>query len=184
VRVYNWAGMRAWVPILVVAAVLAGCSDEADPAPRAASEPAATAEPAPEFDGRCPVTLPNGEVPDDAEGFNHGNGSLAVALWPKGRIPAGELPDGSLWASINPDGSIEAKLGWWRVTQGLLRIEGDRLDAEAPPLTAHVPRGYGNAGFQPTGIRFPTEGCWRVVGHVSDASLAFVARVFKLKRAT
>jgi hypothetical protein len=176
--------MRAWAPILAVAAVPAGCSDDADPVRRAASKPAAapTAGPAPEYGGRCPVTLPNRDAPADAEGFNHGNGSIAVALWPKGRLPAGILPDGSAWAEILEDGTIHAKLGWWRGEEGYLRIEGERLDATAPPLTANIPGGYGFSGFQPVGRMFPTAGCWRVVARLGDSSLAFVVRVRKIGR--
>jgi hypothetical protein len=37
--------------------------------------------------------------------------ALAVVLWPKGRLLAGRLPDGSSYAEIEPDGSISAKLG-------------------------------------------------------------------------
>lgn len=47
-----------------------------------------------------------------------------------------------------------------------------RLDASAPSLLAHVPEGYGNAGFQATGIIFPTEACREVTGKVAEASLA------------
>jgi hypothetical protein len=56
-----------------------------------------------------------------------------------------------------------------------------RLDAEAPPLRAHVPDGYGALGFQPTGLTFPTVGCWRVTGRVRPASLTFVVKVVKVK---
>jgi hypothetical protein len=60
---------------------------------------------------------------------------------------------------------------------GKLRIEGRRLDGPAPPLTADVPDGYGDAGFQASGIDFPTEGCWEVTGRVGSASLTFVTLV-------
>jgi hypothetical protein len=111
------------------------------------------------------------------EGFNHGNESLAVALWPHGTLVAGDLPDGSRYAEIKPDGSIEAKLGWWREVEGRLTIEGERLDARAAPLRADIPAGYGPSGFQATGLIFPTRGCWKVVGRVGRARLSFVVRV-------
>jgi hypothetical protein len=65
-------------------------------------------------------------------------------------------------ATVNPDGSIEVKFGWWRSGGRKIRISGRRLDAHAPPLRAHVPGGYGR-GFQATGLTFPTAGCWSVM---------------------
>jgi hypothetical protein len=68
------------------------------------------------------------------------------------------------------------KFGWWRGEAGALRIEGRRLDAPAP-LAARIPEGYGDAGFQASGILFPTQGCWEVTGRVGGASLTFVTLV-------
>jgi hypothetical protein len=116
----------------------------------------------------CPITRPNGSAPPGST-FGaefHGNGSLWVGLW-SGNVVVWQL---------EPDGSIEAKFGWWRGEQGRLRIEGRRLDAAAPPLTARIPEGS-DGGFQATGIKFPTEGCWEVTGSVGNASLTFVTRV-------
>ncbi len=132
----------------------------------------------------CPVSLPRRSTPSadagfTATAFNYGNASLRVSLWPKGKLVAGPLPDGAIWASIEPDGSIVAKLGWWRGVAGKLVIGGRRLDASAPPLRAHVPDGYGATGFQATGITFSTAGCWKVTGRVGSASLAFVVLVVK-----
>jgi hypothetical protein len=117
----------------------------------------------------CPITRPNESVPPGST-FGaefHGNGALWVGLWSSNVV---------VW-QLEPDGSVEAKFGWWREERGKLRIEGRRLDAAAPPLTAHIPEGYGEAGFQATGIKFPTEGCWEVTGSVGNASLTFVTRV-------
>lgn len=61
----------------------------------------------------------------------------------------------------------------------MLTVAGERLDAAAPPLRAHVPPGYGPEGFQPTGLTFPTAGCWRLTGSVGGVSLTFVVRVVK-----
>jgi hypothetical protein len=103
------------------------------------------------------------------KGFDYGEGGLAVVLWPGGRLVAGRLPDGSSMADVKPDGSLVAKLGWWRAAAGKLVIAGERLDAEAPALSADVPDGYGSTGFQATAVTFPTTGCWKVVGAVVDA---------------
>jgi hypothetical protein len=65
---------------------------------------------------------------------------------------------------------------------GKLRIAGERLDARAAPLRAAVPDGYGPTGFQPTGLTFPTTGCWEVRARAGSARLTFVVRV-RLTRA-
>jgi hypothetical protein len=43
--------------------------------------------------------------------------------------------------------------------------------------TAGSADGYGATGVQATAVRFPTPGCWKVVGNVGDARLTFVVRV-------
>jgi len=134
----------------------------------------------------CSPTVPTrgarpGPVPA-ADGFNYGSAGLRVHLgWPNGRLAAGILPDGGSMATVAEDGSIHAKLGWWRGVPGRLTLTGRRLDAAAPRLTAHVPSGYGRRGFQPTGLVFPTVGCWRVEGRVGEARLTFVVKVTKLR---
>ncbi len=127
----------------------------------------------------CPVTEPE-PAPSAIRadlfggGSAHGNGDLWVGgLWPDGIIAAG----GGL---IDPDGSVGMKFGWWRAMPGRLTITGRRLDAAAPPLRADVPSNYGTTGFQPSGVSFPTEGCWEVTGHVGDTTLTFVTFVIML----
>jgi hypothetical protein len=109
--------------------------------------------------------------------FNFGNATIAVALSPaNGHIVAGKLPGGGVRATIRTDGKIDAKVGWWRAGERLIRITGHRLDAIAPRLTAHVPEGY-SRGFQATGLHFPTPGCWRVTGSYAGRSLSFTVLV-------
>jgi hypothetical protein len=125
----------------------------------------------------CPVTLPSAEPPFDGEDFNYGNRHLGVAMWQRGRLVASR--GGQTWGQITPNGSIWAKLGWWRAVPGQLVVQGERLDGRAPPLRAWVPSGYGRSGFQSTGLTFPTVGCWRVVGTVAGHDLELVVRVTK-----
>jgi hypothetical protein len=104
-------------------------------------------------------------------GSSYGNGELGVGgLWPDGVIAAG--PD-----FVDKDGAIGMKFGWWRNVPGDLEITGARLDGPAPPARGEVPSGYGQTGFQASGIVFPTEGCWEVSGHVGPATLTFVTFV-------
>ncbi|HEX8860851.1 MAG TPA: hypothetical protein VGC06_17500 [Actinomycetes bacterium] len=62
---------------------------------------------------------------------------------------------------------------------GKLRITGRRLDAAAPPARGFVPDGYGQAGFQASGVTFPTEGCWQVTGKLGSTTLTFVTFVVR-----
>jgi hypothetical protein len=125
------------------------------------------------------VTLPTKPSPSpaSAEFFgaedSYGNGELWVGgLWPGGVVTARD-------EYMEPDGAISIKFGWWRVTPGQLRITGRRLDGAAPPLRAHVPAGYADAGFQATGVIFPGPGCWEVTGTVGTTPLTFVTYVIR-----
>ncbi len=69
------------------------------------------------------------------------------------------------------------KLGWWRIAHGDLTITTRRLDAVSTPLPADVPAGYGDVGFQATGVNFSAPGCWQVVGSVGGKTLEFVVDV-------
>jgi hypothetical protein len=144
----------------------------------AATEPATPA-------ARCPVTLPNlTKDPDAGFGpgaFNYGNAGIRAHLnWSDGVLRAGPLPGGGAVAIVNPDGSIFAKLGWWRGVRGRFTITGRRLDHPAPPLRVSLHReSYPTIGFIPSGLTFPTTGCWRVTARQGVGRLAFVVKVTK-----
>lgn len=125
----------------------------------------------------CPVTKPNGS-PSDLR--RYGNEKLWTTLWKEGTIIF--RPGGA--GFVLDDGSLKMKFGWWRGVRGQLVIRGRRLDAPAPPLRADIPHGYGEIGFQATGIIFPTEGCWEVTGNVGDTNLTFVTRVIRIQKST
>jgi len=98
----------------------------------------------------------------------YGNGKLVVwALDVRGTIVA--TPD-----FVNPDGSIGWKFPWMRMVPGSLIVTGRRLDAPAPPLKSRVPSGYGDIGFQASGVTFPSEGCWQITGKLDHTSVTFV----------
>ena len=79
------------------------------------------------------------------------------------------------------DGALGMKFPWWRGdgVRGHLRIEGRRLDGDAPPLRSEF-TDYGDRGFQASYVIFPTPGCWEVTGRAGDASITFVASVVKI----
>lgn len=131
----------------------------------------------------CAVTVVSRETKPPApvpRTFDYGNASIAVALNPpNGHLVAGRLPAGGSRATLNPNGSIDAKYGWWRSgDDARLKISGHRLDAAASRVIADIPNGYGT-GFQATSLRFPTTGCWRVTGMFKSAQLSFTVRVTK-----
>jgi hypothetical protein len=128
---------------------------------------------------QCQVTRPS-SFP--MRGFTYGNAAIGVVLWPRGRLRAGPLRGGGSFATVNDDGSIRAKLGWWRISHGRLRISGRRLDAPAPALRADVPDGYGDFGLQVSALTFPEPGCWRITGRLGHSSLAIVVRVLPPRR--
>jgi hypothetical protein len=177
---------------VAVAALMAACSGEGDvrvtttTAPGrgvtfvAPAVPTSTPLPAEILNDGCPVSQPNGAVPpgerpEDASNVL-GNGAIWVGLWPDGTVVF--APDGP--GGVEEDGSLSMKFWWWRGVEGRLAITGRRLDGDAPPLQASIPDGYGDTGFQATGLTFATPGCWEVTGRVGDASLTFVTRVVSL----
>jgi hypothetical protein len=138
----------------------------------------------------CPVTIPPSDWkssgPQFGPGqFNYGNTRIRAALyWPRGILTAGTLPGGGVMAVIQRDGSIRLKLGWWRGVPGRLVITGRRLDRPGRRLRSDVPANasYGDTGFIPSYVIFPSVGCWRVVGEQGGARLTFVVKVTKVKR--
>jgi len=138
---------------------------EPSPSPRAVSLPSGAA---------CPVTRPNGAPPPEGEapdGNWLGNGRLWTVLWPKGMVVV--PPDG-----VEPDGGLGMKFPWWRApdVHGALHITGHELTLGFP-VRADIPDGYGDTGFQASGIVFPVEGCYQFTGEAGGAQLTFVTMV-------
>ena len=116
--------MRPLVVALVIALALVASvgATTANSADRASASNAST----------CRGTLPNHRIQPgsfDRDGFNYGNAQLRAHLnWKNGWLKAGIFADGGATATINADGSIRTKQGWWRGPRGTLVIRGRRLD--------------------------------------------------------
>jgi hypothetical protein len=166
----------------LAAALLAAC-DAGPAAAPAATSGATTATTTFVPVETCPVTKPNvfqppaGGRPELLAGWtaSYGNDHLWVGgLGTDGVIAAQPYP------TDDGDSALGWKFGWWRETPGRLTITGRRLDAPAPPLRGEAPDGYGEYGFQASGVRFPTEGCWEVTGSTGAHPLTFVVMVSRL----
>jgi hypothetical protein len=177
------AAKACFAALATMAVALSGCSGDSEtrqtgnnPPSSVRSDTTPATASAEARERTCPVTLANHSVPPNATGWeetdSHGNGKLWTGFWPYNLVIADS-------GYVAKDGAIGMKWPWWRGVRGELQIEGLRLDAKAPAITADIASGYGESGFQPSGINFPTEGCWRVTGSVGGATLTFVTLVVK-----
>lgn len=126
----------------------------------------------------CPVTAPNGSLPPGEQAASAdylGNGRLWTVLWPEGEVVFETGGPGE----IRPDGSLAMKFPFWRGegVVGELRIDGERLDGEAPAMIGEISEGYGESGFQATALVFPSAGCWQVNARAGDDVLTFTTQV-------
>lgn len=143
----------------------------------------------------CPVTQPNDvQPPPEANIFGRGNGdygtdALWTSLWVWGEGTVVVPP-----THVQADGVLgPMKWPWWRGVPGQLVIEGRRIDATAPPLQTYSAAGqrldqpeptpsafdvvYTETAFLPTGLVFPTTGCWEITASVGEERLTFVTLV-------
>jgi hypothetical protein len=166
---------------LLATAIVTGCTGSpAAPHHVAGHHAASSAPPQPQPVTRsaarqCPKTIirhivgpPGTSAGDVVPGTSvYGNGKLLVTLTVNGVIVASR-------DEVRPDGSIWWKFPWWRQVHGDLTITGRRLDAPSPPPKPHIPNGYGDFGFQASGVILPSEGCWRITGKIDHTSISFV----------
>jgi hypothetical protein len=118
----------------------------------------------------CPVTVVNG-----GRGGIYANDVLEVVLWPQSKWVF--MPGGA--GFTDSDGALGIKVGWERKKRGHLEVGGRRLDGEGKSVRAYI-YDYGDIGFQPIYLVFPTPGCWEVTGNVGGESLTFVVSIEKI----
>lgn len=127
----------------------------------------------------CPVSSTSSHPVSGRPSFNAGSARIAVAL-PKGaRFLA--VPDGRPgWASIQRDGWIRTKLGWF-TARGAPRIVGRRVDRADLRLRAHVgPLSSASDGiFYPSILTFPSLGCWRITATAGGARIVVTVNVVR-----
>lgn len=160
-----WHIRLTWVAVLCSAVLLSGCTLLGSTVVLA---------PSPEYDGVCHVTV-GGPAPLDIKEQLFGSDVAfgTADLWVGGLGPNGMIKV----ESVDQDGTIGWKFGWWRYSSGSLTVTGRRIDAAAAPMGVTIPDGYGDGGFQPTGVSFPTPGCWQVTGSVGERFVSFVTLV-------
>lgn len=106
-------------------------------------------------------------------------GNAALAAYSYGKFVF--EPGGS--GFVDHDGALGIKFAWERYKPGLLHVGGRRLDGPAAFARAYISNGYGDVGFQPTYLIFPTPGCWEITGFVGDlreSAVTFVMLVEKV----
>jgi hypothetical protein len=120
----------------------------------------------------CPVTVVNG-----GRGGIYANDSLSVVLWAESKFIF--APGGP--GFTDRDGALGMKVGWELRKRGTLFVTGRRLDGEAPPARAYIPRSYDDyVGGMSLYLVFPTPGCWEITGRVANGKLTFVALIEKI----
>lgn len=164
---------QGWKLLATACLALAGCTTGAR-----AGQPSGAA-----MDPTCPVSLPNvTESPYEhfapsGLAIQNAAGTIFTTPWPNGEVVF--EPEGP--GTINPDGSMSMKWPWYRTVPGEIEIGGRRLDGSSPPMPSEIlhgpPDGYGETGFHPGILTFPTEGCWEVTARIGDATLTFVTRI-------
>jgi hypothetical protein len=123
----------------------------------------------------CHTTAANRSMPERGMlGGLFGNGRMAasayrvIAVTPRTR---------------NPDGSIGEKFWWYGAAgvRGDLVIGGRRLDRRGGNVTGDASPGWDpdhpKLRFWAVAVRFPTVGCWRVVGRAGKDTLELTVLV-------
>lgn len=167
--------------LLLLAVVLVACEMSGTPptpslvAPSSSQAVTATAPPsqaAPETGG-CPVTLPATSWVADLAGVRPLPASR-FSWYGDTKVLAVDLPIDGVYRVSTTESTLGAKVPWWRYLSGTVDIIARRVDGTAPEIRTTSADGYGSNGFNPSEIRFPSEGCWSVTGSLQGHELTFV----------
>ena len=124
----------------------------------------------------CRVTRANG--PDGV----HGRGSISVSLGSKATWVASDdpqtRPEGTMVAQRRPDGSIYAKILWYRSKRayGRFRITGRERTTQARARLNGVDESH-TSPIVPSSLIFSEPGCWRITARAGKGRLRFTIRV-------
>ena len=124
----------------------------------------------------CRTTAPNRNMPEPGMLLGlFGNGRMAASAYRVIMVDS---------RTRNPDGSIGEKFWWYGAhdVRGDLRISGYRVDRRGGGKVTGRPSpgsdtAHPNLRFWATGVRFPTVGCWRVIGTAGADKLALTVLV-------
>jgi hypothetical protein len=123
-------------------------------------------------DFACPVTMPNGI------GLGHGTDQLSTYLMSSLTFKLGGVGE------VLRDGWLRWPKWPWRRgagARGPLTVRGRRIDAPADAMRVQLCNEcYGDVGFIPMSMDFPSPGCWEITGRVGDHTLTFVISVIKI----
>ena len=116
----------------------------------------------------CDVTRPVNERPPDDPG------SMPFAGTPG---PWYVNADRTMWAwgGTPAPNTLGTKVLWVRPSGLALSITARRLDGDAVPVSISLPATPRT--FQPSGLAFPTSGCWEVMGSTGENTLRFTIDV-------
>ncbi len=125
---------------------------------------------------KCPVSKTSSHPVPGRRSFNFGNARIAVSLPDKATFIA--VPDGRPgWASIQRNGWIRTKLGWFTV-RGTPRVTGRMTDGTGRRLRTDMgPRSYADGPFYPSLLYFPSFGCWRITPTAGSVRLTAIVNV-------